>query len=111
MLRRSYSNWCSPLVVLAKKADGRIRLTCNYKRLNGQSSTPVMSLPTVGDLLSDPGVANYFSSMDLVSVFFQCSILEGSVPLTSVCTQQGIYEWMAMPMGVASGPGWFQSIM
>ena len=30
ILRRSYSNWTSPLVVIAK-ADGRIRLTCNYK--------------------------------------------------------------------------------
>ena len=30
ILRRSYSNWSSPLVVIAK-ADGRIRITCNYK--------------------------------------------------------------------------------
>ena len=30
-LRRSYSNWASPLVAVAK-SDGRIRLTCNYKK-------------------------------------------------------------------------------
>ena len=48
-LRRSYLNWCSPLVVIAK-ANGRIRLTCNYKRLNKQSNVPVMPLPTVDDL-------------------------------------------------------------
>ena len=48
-LLRSYFNWASPLVVIAK-ADGRIRLTCNYKRLNAQSIIiPVMPLllPTV----------------------------------------------------------------
>ncbi len=110
ILRRSYSNWCSPLVVIAK-ADGRIRLTCNYKRLNEQSIIPVMPLPTVDDLLSDLGGAKVFSSMDLVSGFFQCSIHEDSIPLTAVCTQQGIYEWMEMPMGLASSPGWFQSIL
>ncbi|CAN0450123.1 unnamed protein product, partial [Scytosiphon promiscuus] len=35
-LRRSYSNWSSPLVVIAK-SDGRIRITCNYKRVKEQS--------------------------------------------------------------------------
>ena len=73
ILRRSYPNWSSPLVVIAK-ADGRISLTCNYKRLDAQSIIPIMPLPTVDDLLSDLGGANVFSPMDLVSGFFQCSI-------------------------------------
>ena len=110
ILRRSYSNWCSPLVVIAK-ADGHIRLICNYKRLNEHSIIPVMPLRTVDDILSDLGGAKNFSSMELVSVFFQCSIHEDSISLTAVCTQQGIHEWMVMPMGLASSPGWFQSIM
>ena len=50
-------------------------------------------------------------TFDLVGVFFQCSIHEDSIPLTAVCNQQGIYKWMVMPMGLASIPGWFQSIM
>ena len=50
ILRKSYSNWSSPLVVIAK-SDGRIRITCNYKRLNEQSIIPVLPLPTVDDLL------------------------------------------------------------
>lgn len=86
ILRRSYSNWSSPLVVIAK-ADGRIRITCNYKRVNEQSVIPVLPLPTVDDLLADLGGAHVFSTMDLVSGFFQCSIHEDSIPLTAVCTQ------------------------
>ena len=111
ILRRSYSNWSSPLVVIAK-ADGRIRITCNYKRVNEQSVIPVMPLPTVDDLLlADLGGAHVFSTMDLVSGFFQCSIHEDSIPLTAVCTQSGNWEWTVIPMGLASRPGWFQSIM
>ena len=98
------------MLVIAK-ADGRIRITCNYKRLNALSITPVLPLPTVDDLLSDLGGANIFSTVDLVSGFFQCSIHEDSIPLTAVCTQAGNYEWTVMPMGLASSPGWFQSIM
>ena len=74
ILRRSYSNWSSPLVVIAK-ADGRILITCNYKILNAQSIIPVLPSPTVDDLLSDLGGANVFSTMDLVSGFFQCSVI------------------------------------
>ena len=42
ILRRSYTNWSSPLVVIAKE-DGRIRITCNYKRVIEQSVIPVIS--------------------------------------------------------------------
>ena len=71
----------------------------------------VLPLPTVDDLLSDLRGANVFSTMDLVSGFFQCSIHEDSIPLTAVRTQAGNYEWTVMPMGLVSSPGWFQSIM
>ena len=110
ILRRSHSNWSSPLVVIAK-SDGRIRITCNYKRLNEQSVIPVLPLPTVDDLLADLGGAQVFTTIDLVSGFFQCSIHDDSIPLTAVCTQSGNWEWTVMPMGLASSPGWFQSIM
>ena len=72
-----------------------------------------MPLPTVNDLLSYLGGANVFSTMDLVSGFFQCSssIHEDSIPLTAVCTLAGNYVWTVMPMGLASSPEWFQSIM
>ena len=72
-----------------------------------------MPLPTVDDLLSDLKGANVFSTVDLVSGFFQCSIPvhEYSIPLTAVCTQAGNYEWTVMPMGLASSPAWFQSIL
>ena len=49
--------------------------------------------------------------MDLAIVFLTYSIHEDSIPLTAVCTQAGNYEWTVMPMGLASSPGWFQSIM
>ena len=105
---QSYSNWSSPLVVIAK-ADGCIRITCNYKRLNAQSIIPVLPLPTV-DYLSLLG-ANISSTMDLVSGFFQRSTHEDSIPLTAVCIQAGNYEGTVMPTGLASSPGWLQSIM
>ena len=89
ILRRSYSNWSSPLVVIAK-AHGRIRITCKYDRVNERSVIPVMPLSTVDDLLADLGGAHVFSTTDLVSGLFQCSIHEDYIPLTAVCTRSGL---------------------
>ena len=110
ILRRSYPNWASPLVVVAK-SDERIRLTCNYKKSNEQSIIPVLPLPVVDDLLSELGNSRVFSTTDLISGFFQCAIDKDSIPLTAVCTQDGLWEWAVMPQGRASSPGWFQSIV
>lgn len=49
--------------------------------------------------------------MDLVSGFFQCSIEEDSVPITAVVTQQGLFEFLSVPQGLSSSPGWFHSVM
>ena len=50
ILHRRYSNWASPLSVVAK-SDGRIQLTCNYKNINEHSIIPVLPLPVVDNLL------------------------------------------------------------
>ena len=107
---RSYSKWASRLVIVAK-SDGRIRLTCNYKKINEQSIIPVLPLLVVDDLLSELGNSRVFSTIDLVSGFFQYAIDEDLNPLIAVCTQYGLWEWTVMPQGLASSPGWFQSIM
>ena len=110
ILRRSYSNRASPLVVVAK-SNGRVQLTCNYKKINEQSIIPVPPLPVVDDLLSELGNSRVFRTTDLVSGFWQCTIDKNSIPLTAVCTQDGLREWTVIPQGLASSSGWFQSIM
>ena len=110
VLRRSYSNWASPLVVVAK-SNGGVRLTVNYKKLNAMSIIPKLPMPIVEDLLADLSSSRVFSTMDLVSGFFQCSIHEDSIPLTAVITSTGLYEFTSVPQGLSTSPGWFQSVM
>ena len=83
ILHRSYSNWASPLVVVAKSG-GRVWLTCSYKKINEQGVTPVLLLPVVDDLLSELGNSRVFSTTDLVSGFFKCAIDKDSISLTAV---------------------------
>ena len=49
--------------------------------------------------------------LDLASGFFQADIESGSIPLTAVCTQTGLYEWLRIPMGTSGSPWCFQRFM
>ena len=71
----------------------------------------MLPLPVVYDLPSELGNSRVFSTTDLITGFFQCAINKDSIPLTAVCTQDGLWEWTVMPQGFVSSPGWFQSIM
>ncbi|CAB1113019.1 unnamed protein product [Ectocarpus sp. CCAP 1310/34] len=110
VLRRSYSNWASPLVVVAK-ANGGVRLTVNYKRINKMSVIPTLPIRIVEDILAELDKSKIFSTLDLVSGFFQCSIEEDSIPITAVITSTGLYEFLSVPQGLSSSPGWFHSVM
>ncbi|CAM9691827.1 unnamed protein product, partial [Sphacelaria rigidula] len=110
ILRRSYSNWSSPLVVI-NKADGSIRITCNYKKLNDSTRIPMLPVPIIEELLDELGGAKIFSCLDITSGYFNVAMHQDSIPLTAIFTQNGLYEWLVMPMGCSGSPGWFQSNM
>ena len=53
---------------------------------------PIFSLLVVYHLLSELGTSKVFSTTDWISGFFQCAIDKVSIPLTAVCTQDGLWE-------------------
>jgi hypothetical protein len=60
----SKSEYCSPPHVIMK-ADGSIRFTVDYKKLNSKTVKDNYPLPIIDDLLRELAQATYFSKMDL----------------------------------------------
>ena len=89
VLRKSNSNWASPLLVVMKK-DGNIRLTCIYQRLNDATIITVLPLPPIDELLDSFGGSRVFFVLDLASGFFQAAIEPDSISLTAVCTHGAV---------------------
>ena len=110
IIRRSQSPYAAPIVVVLKK-NGKIRITCDYRRLNEATVIPQAPIPRIDELLDTLGSAKLFSSFDMMSGFHQIMIGENSVPLTASCTASGLYEFLVMPMGTSGSPGHFQRVM
>jgi len=104
------SPYSSP-VVLVQKPDGSWRFTCDYRRLNAQTTPDKYPLPRVDDLLAQLGGNMYFSCLDLSSGFFQIPLHKDSVKKTAFSTPFGLFAWKRMPQGLTSSPATFQRAM
>ncbi|KAL9986207.1 hypothetical protein ACROYT_G000314 [Oculina patagonica] len=71
----SQSPWSSP-VVLARKHDGTYRMCIDFRKLNQSTKKDAIPLPRTDDLLEALGGAQWFSSLDLASGYWQ---MQGSL--------------------------------
>ena len=102
--------WSSP-VILVKKKDDDLRMCCDYRRLNSITVKDVYPLPLIDDLLDALQGSTVFTSLDLVSGFYQIPIHEEDKEKTSISTKYGNYQFHVMPFGLCNAPATFQRAM
>jgi hypothetical protein len=61
-------------------------------------------LPRIDDILADCGKGKIWSKLDMTNLFFQMRVHPDNVHLTAVTTPLGLYEWLAMLMGLQNSP-------
>ena len=109
LIQHSTSPWSSPLVCVPKQSGGT-RITVNYKKLKKVAEISQIAIPRV-DEVDTLGGGSVFSVFDLFSGFTQLTIHPDTIPLTALCTPNGLYEWSRMPQGAAGSLAWFVSVM
>ena len=109
-IRPSSSSWGAP-VLFAPKSDGGLRMCIDYRMLNAATIRNAHPLPHVQDALDGFAGAQVFSTLDLAAGFHQIVLKEESRHLTAFRTDQGLYEYNVMPMGLANAPAMFQKAM
>ena len=86
------SAWSSP-VVLVKKKDGSWRLCVDYRQLNAVTKKDAYPLPRIDDSLDALSGSAYFSTLDLVSGYWQVPLDKGAQEKAAFATRGGLWKW------------------
>jgi hypothetical protein len=110
VVRQSKSPYNSPVMVVKKK-DGGWRTVIDYRKINNitiKESHPIPRADEAFDALSE---ANYITTLDFTSGYWQIPIREEDKQKTAYSTSSGRWEYNVLPMGLTNAPAAFQKNM
>ncbi|KAL0395006.1 UNVERIFIED_CONTAM: Retrovirus-related Pol polyprotein from transposon [Sesamum latifolium] len=99
------------LVLFQKKADGSLRMCCDYRALNKITVKNKYPIPLVADWFNRLSQAKYFIKIDLRSGYWQVRIKVGDEAKTIVVTRYGAFEFLVIPFGLTNAPATFSTLM
>ena len=110
IIRPSSSPWSSP-VILVKKKNGTTRFCIDYRRVNAVTRKDAYPLPRVDDTLDTLSGSAWFTTLDLVSGYWQIEVDPNDREKTAFATTEGHFEFNRMPFGLCNAPSTFQRLM
>ncbi len=101
------TDWVSSLVI-ATKANGKIRLCIDPQPLNCALKRCHYPLHVIDDVLPNLSGAKVFTICDVKNGFWHLRLDDHSSRLTTFNTPFGRYRWRRLPFGISPAPELFQ---
>jgi len=110
VIQPSSSPWASP-VVLVQKHDVSQRFCIDYRKLNRVTKKDAYPIPQIDDTLDTLSGSCWFSTLDLVSGYWQVEVAQQDREKTAFCFPEGLFEFRVLPFGLNNAPATFQRLM
>jgi transposase InsO family protein len=110
VIEPGYSPWASPIVLVRKK-DGTLRFCVDYRKLNEVTVFDCYPLPRIDETLDHLSGAQWFTTLDLLSGYWQVGLTPEARLKSAFCTRSGLYLWKVMPFGLSNAPSTFERLM
>ena len=110
-IKPSKSAW-NNAVVLVHKKDRWLRFFINFWKLNAQTRKDTFPLPRIHDAIDALSGSKYYTTVDLLSGFWQTPMEESSKQYTAFTLGTlGFFQCEHMPFGLCNALATFQQLM
>lgn len=108
VVEKSRSPWSSPVLLVPKK-DKTYRFCIDYRRLNAVTAKDAYPIPYVSNILDRLRDAQFLSSLDIKSAYWQIPVAEESRPYTAFTVpNRGLFQFRRLPFGLSNSPATWQ---
>jgi Reverse transcriptase (RNA-dependent DNA polymerase) len=87
------------------------KVCLDYSALNKFTIKNKCPLPRIYEIFDRLQEAQYFTSLDLRSGYYQIRMKDADIPKTCIRTRHGSFEFLVMPYGLTKAPSTFQAVM
>lgn len=98
-------------LILAPKKDTTLRFCLDFRKIKGVSRLDLYPMPRVDDRVERLGSANFISTLDLCTGYWQVSLTGESKEVTAFQTPFGHFQFIVLPFGLHGAPATFQKMM
>ena len=99
------------MVILVKTKDGSVRFCVDYRQINNLTRKDAYPLPRIDDTLDTLAGSKWFSTLDMLSGYWQVEVADSDKEKTAFVTRNGLYQFNVLPFGLCNGPATFQQLM